>query len=1080
MSGPEPEHKQSLGTGPIAWMAQNPVAANLVMVFLLIGGWVMGSRVKQEVFPETELDMVSISVPYPGASPAEVEQGIILAVEEAVRGIDGVKRVVATAAEGRGYVTTELEVDANKQKALADIKSAVDRITSLPKEAERPIVSLLTNRSEVLSVVVYGHQDLGVLRNLAEQARDQFLTDPRITQVDLAGAPPREISIEVPREQLRIHGLTLDAIAQKVTQTSLQMPGGGVKTATGEVLVRTNERREDERGFSDIPVVTGPAGTEIRLGEIAQVHKEFAETDESASFDGMPAIMIRVFRIGEQKPLEVAAAVREQSERVQNFLPAGVKISQWRDMSEIYAQRVDLLMRNAYMGLALVMICLGLFLELRVAFWVTMGIPISFMGALMLMPALGVSVNMITLFAFIIVLGMVVDDAIVVGENIFERTQRGESYLEAAIAGTKDVGIPVVFSVLTTVAAFTPLFFVPGFSGKLFSVIPVIVISVLLISLFESLFVLPAHLGHMKKPKETGVYGLIHRQQQKVTRGLERFIKRRYTPLVRVALRWRYLTLALGVGTLIITMGFVRAGLIGFRFFPAIDGDVVTASIELPYGASVAETRKVQKRVLEAAQALVEEHGGAPIKRGLFAQIGSRGPVMGPGGPSTQTAGGHLANVQVYFVSSDKRDFETSAFAAEWRERVGPVVEAKAVQYTFNMGPSAGRPVDVEISHSDDEVLEKAAADVVAALGSQQDVTDVENGVALGKPQLDLTLRAEATSLGLSATDIARQVRAAFYGSEALRQQDGRNEVRVLVRLPDAERRNENDIADLLIRTPQGGEIPLREAAEIKRGRSWPSIERADGRRIIHVTADIREGKTTPALVLEKLSADVLTTLPDKYPGLSWGLGGENRAQRESLGSLGSGAVMALFAIYVLLAIPFRSYLQPVIVMAAIPFGLVGAIGGHVMLGLELSIMSMMGMVALSGVVVNDSLVMVDATNEFHQRQGMSHFEAVAAAGARRFRPIMLTSITTFFGLAPMILEPSVQAKFLIPMAVSLGFGVMFATAITLLIVPALYLAVEDGKNMWRWLMERPLESTEPDAPGIQAQRTIDPLDVEV
>lgn len=1080
MSGPEPEHKQSLGTGPIAWMAQNPVAANLVMVFLLIGGWVMGSRVKQEVFPETELDMVSISVPYPGASPAEVEQGIILAVEEAVRGIDGVKRVVATAAEGRGYVTTELEVDANKQKALADIKSAVDRITSLPKEAERPIVSLLTNRSEVLSVVVYGHQDLGVLRNLAEQARDQFLTDPRITQVDLAGAPPREISIEVPREQLRIHGLTLDAIAQKVTQTSLQMPGGGVKTATGEVLVRTNERREDERGFSDIPVVTGPAGTEIRLGEIAQVHKEFAETDESASFDGMPAIMIRVFRIGEQKPLEVAAAVREQSERVQNFLPAGVKISQWRDMSEIYAQRVDLLMRNAYMGLALVMICLGLFLELRVAFWVTMGIPISFMGALMLMPALGVSVNMITLFAFIIVLGMVVDDAIVVGENIFERTQRGESYLEAAIAGTKDVGIPVVFSVLTTVAAFTPLFFVPGFSGKLFSVIPVIVISVLLISLFESLFVLPAHLGHMKKPKETGVYGLIHRQQQKVTRGLERFIKRRYTPLVRVALRWRYLTLALGVGTLIITMGFVRAGLIGFRFFPAIDGDVVTASIELPYGASVAETRKVQKRVLEAAQALVEEHGGAPIKRGLFAQIGSRGPVMGPGGPSTQTAGGHLANVQVYFVSSDKRDFETSAFAAEWRERVGPVVEAKAVQYTFNMGPSAGRPVDVEISHSDDEVLEKAAADVVAALGSQQDVTDVENGVALGKPQLDLTLRAEATSLGLSATDIARQVRAAFYGSEALRQQDGRNEVRVLVRLPDAERRNENDIADLLIRTPQGGEIPLREAAEIKRGRSWPSIERADGRRIIHVTADIREGKTTPALVLEKLSADVLTTLPDKYPGLSWGLGGENRAQRESLGSLGSGAVMALFAIYVLLAIPFRSYLQPVIVMAAIPFGLVGAIGGHVMLGLELSIMSMMGMVALSGVVVNDSLVMVDATNEFHQRQGMSHFEAVAAAGARRFRPIMLTSITTFFGLAPMILEPSVQAKFLIPMAVSLGFGVMFATAITLLIVPALYLAVEDGKNMWRWLMERPLESTEPDAPGIQAQHTIDPLDVEV
>jgi multidrug efflux pump subunit AcrB len=434
--------------------------------------------------------------------------------------------------------------------------------------------------------------------------------------------------------------------------------------------------------------------------------------------------------------------------------------------------------------------------------------------------------------------------------------------------------------------------------------------------------------------------------------------------------------------------------------------------------------------------------------------------------------------VQVYFVSSDKRDFETSAFAAEWRERVGPGREAKAVQYNFNMGPERRRPVDVEISPRDDEVLEKAAADVVAALARERRHRRRERRRARQAPA-----RPDPAPGGgqprPQRADVARQVRAAFYGSEALRQQDGRNEVRVLVRLPDAERRNENDIADLLIRTPQGGEIPLREAAEIKRGRSWPSIERADGRRIIHVTADIRDGETTPALVLGKLTENVLSGLPDKYPGLSWGFGGENLAQRESLASLRSGALMALMAIYMLLAVPFRSYLQPVIVMAAIPFGLVGAIGGHVLLGLDLSIMSMMGMVALSGVVVNDSLVMVDATNEFHQRKGMPHFEAVAAAGARRFRPIMLTSITTFFGLAPMILEPSVQAKFLVPMAVSLGFGVMFATGITLLIVPALYLAVEDAKNGWRWLMGRPTESTEP-APVTARVRGIEPIDVEV
>lgn len=1060
-------------TGAVAWMAKNPVAANLLMFFLLVGGLLMSLQVKQEVFPETELDLVSISVPYPGASPAEVEQGIILAVEEAVRGIDGVKRVVATASEGRGYVSAELTVEADKEKALADIKSAVDRIVSLPKEAERPVVSLVTNRSEVLSVVVYGQQDLAVLRNLSEQVRDQFLTDRRITQVDLAGAPAREISIEVPREQMRVHGLTLDAIAQKVTQTSLQMPGGGVKTATGEVLVRTNERRQDERGFADIPVVTGPGGTEIRLGDIARVRKEFAETDESASFDGLPAIMIRVYRIGEQKPLEVAAAVREQTEKVAAWLPEGVKIAQWRDMSEIYAQRVDLLMRNAAMGLVLVMVCLGLFLELRVAFWVTMGIPTSFMGALLLMPSMDVSINMITLFAFIVVLGMVVDDAIVVGENIYERTQRGESYLEASIAGTGEVGVPVVFSVLTTVAAFSPLFFVPGFSGKLFSVIPVIVISVLLISLVESLFVLPAHLGHMKAPRPDGVYAAIHRQQQKISRGLERFIVRFYTPVARAALRWRYLTLAIGAAMLIVAIGYMRAGLIGFRFFPAIDGDVVTAAVELPYGASVEQTRAVQRRILTAAQDLITEHGGDQIKRGLFAQIGSRGPVMGPGGAGNQTSGGHLANVQAYFVASDLRDFETSKFAAEWRERVGPVPEAKSLNFNFNMGPSAGRPVDVELSHTDEAVLEQAAEEVAAALRTYEGVADIENGVALGKPQLDLTLRPEAISLGLTATDIARQVRGAFYGSEALRQQDGRNEVRVLVRLPRAERRSEHDVEELLIRTPQGGEIPLREAAEIARGRSWPSIERADGRRIVHVTADIRQGETTPGLVIGKLTEDVLSGLPEKYPALTWALGGENREQRESLGSLGTGALMALLAIYALLAIPFRSYVQPLIVMAAIPFGLVGALTGHVLLGLELSVMSLMGMVALSGVVVNDSLVLVDATNEFHQRQGMPHFEAVAAAGARRFRPIMLTSITTFFGLMPMILEPSVQARFLIPMAVSLGFGVMFATGITLLIVPSLYMAVEDVRNVVRWYRGEPLVSTAPAPPEVRDPRPL-------
>ncbi|HRI06613.1 MAG TPA: efflux RND transporter permease subunit [Nannocystaceae bacterium] len=1039
--------RKTFARGAIAWMAQNPVAANLLMLMLIVGGVLMGGRVRQEVFPETELDMISISVPYPGASPDEVETGIILAIEEAVRGVDGVKRVTSVASEGNGRVNVELTIDVDPTKALSDVKSTVDRITSLPRDAERPTVSLLTNRSEVISIVLYGEQRPAILRELAERARDQILTDPGITQVDLAGAPPKEIAIEVPQAQLRTYGLTLEQIAQKVASTALQLPGGSVKTPGGEVLIRTDERRSDALEFAAVPVVTSPNGTELTVGDIGTVEETFAETDESATFEGEPAVMVRVYRTGDQTPVDISEKAKVQIEKIRRWLPPGVKIAIWRDMSEIYRQRIDLLLRNAYSGLVLVLISLGLFLEIRLAFWVTMGIPISFLGALLLMPGFDVSVNMISLFAFIVTLGMVVDDAIVIGENIYERRQRGESFLDAAIAGAKEVATPVVFSIATTCVAFAPLFFVPGFSGKLFRVIPLIVITVLLISLLESIFVLPAHLGHLRDIKEKGLYAAIHRRQQWFSRGLENFVERRFGPVLNRVLDFRYAAFALGLALLILTFGLVGGGRIGFRFMPNIDGDVITASVELPFGTSVERTEAVQRRILDAARQTLTEFGGDRIKRGLYAQIGGKMASSGPRPTSSGLTGGHMATVQVYLVSPDDRDFDSAAFTDAWRAKVGTLVEAKSLTFSANMGPSAGAPVDVELSHADTAVLDRAAADVVAALTAIAGVTDVQNGVDTGKPQLNLTLTPEAVSLGLTVNDIARQVRGSFFGAEALRQQEGRNEVKVIARLPEEERRSEYNIEELLVRTPQGGEIPLREAAELQRGRSWPLIERADGRRIIHVTADVREGSAiTPGAVLEKLTKEILVDLPDRYPGLQWGMGGANREQQDSLGSLATGGKLALIAIYILLAIPFRSYVQPVIVMMAIPFGIVGAIGGHVLLGYDLSMISMMGIVALSGVVVNDSLVLIDAANTF-RAAGDSSRQAIFNAGKRRFRPILLTSITTFFGLMPMILETSVQARFLIPMAISLGFGVMFATFITLLIIPALYLILEDVRE---------------------------------
>ncbi|MEZ4429476.1 MAG: efflux RND transporter permease subunit, partial [Nannocystaceae bacterium] len=455
--------------GAIAWMAQNPVAANLLMLLFLLGGLVMGAQVKQEVFPETDLDAISIVVPYPGASPSEVESGIVLAIEEAVRGIDGVKRVTASAAEGVGTVTAELEIDVDKSEALSDIKGAVDRLTSLPEDSERPTVSLINTRREVISVVLYGDQDPRVLRTLAERARDQMLNDPGITQVELFGAPPREVAIEVPTAELRRHDLTLEVIAAKVAAFSIELPGGGVKTPSGEVLVRTAERRLRDDEFADIPIIADARGTDVRLGDIGEVRETFAETDEEAIFEGKPGIMIKVFRSGDQTPVEVADTVREHIERIKGWLPAGVQIAQWADWSEIYRERMDLLIRNAQMGLILVLLSLGLFLELRLAFWVTMGIPISFLGALLFMPGMDVSVNMISMFAFIVTLGMVVDDAIVIGENIYDRRQRGVPYVQAAIEGAREVATPVTFSIATTVAAFAPMLVVPGFMGKLFA-----------------------------------------------------------------------------------------------------------------------------------------------------------------------------------------------------------------------------------------------------------------------------------------------------------------------------------------------------------------------------------------------------------------------------------------------------------------------------------------------------------------------------------------------------------------------------------------------------------------------------------
>jgi len=922
----------------------------------------------------------------------------------------------------------------------------VDRITSFPQEAERPIVSLLTRRREVISLMVYGDHDQRVLHRVAEQVRDELLQDPKIVLVERSGVPPLEIAIEVPLATLRAYNLTLEEIANEVARGAVELPAGGVKTKSGEVLLRTAERRDRGKEFADIPILSRADGTEIRLGDIARIIDGFEDTDEAAFYHGKPAVELKVYRIGDQTPVEVAEAVKAHAAEIDERLPPGIGVAVWRDWSEIFRERMSLLLRNARLGLVLVLLLLGLFLEVRLAFWVTMGIPISILGALLLLPFFGVSINMVSLFGFIVTIGIVVDDAIVVGENVYENRQRGMPHLPAAIRGAQWIAWPVTFSVLTNMVAFIPVFFIPGIMGKIFRCIPAVVVCVFLISLIESLFVLPAHLGHQRPPKAHGFWAAVNRVQSRFSRRFEQAVVRFYRPALGSCLRNRYLTVSVGLAILVITIGFDQAGHIAFTFFPKIDSDRVYASVTMPYGTPVEETREVRARIVEAAGTVLARHGGEKITRGIFTHIGSARPTRGSSSQGLG-GGGHLANVQVYLVASDQRAVSAADFVREWREEVGEIPGPESLTYTYSLMIGSGPSIDVELSHTNVSVLQQAATELADALRSYQGVRDIDNGFSLGKPQLDFKIKPEARSLGITASMLGRQVRSAFYGAEALRQQRGREEVRVMVRLPEAERRSEYNVEELLILTPGGGEIPLREAATVTRGRAYTEINRADARRVLNVTADVIPGVANASKVLENLERDFLPGLMARHTGLAYSLEGQQRWQRESLESLRTGLTLALIVIYAMLAVAFGSYVQPIVVMAAIPFGLVGATLGHLIMGYDLSLMSLMGMVALSGVVVNDSLVLLHATNE-NRAKGNSPFDSVTAAGARRFRPILLTSLTTFCGLGPMIFETSVQAQFLIPMAISLGFGVLFVTFIALLLVPCLYLIVEDAKHL--------------------------------
>ncbi len=1048
--------KNGLKKGPIGWMANNAVAANLLMVIILLGGIIGVFKTKQEVFPEFSLDTIQVQVPYPGASPEETEQGIVLAIEEAVRGLDGVKRVTSTAAEGSGMVTIEILSGEDAETVLQDVKNAVDRITSFPEEAERPLVRLLASRARVISLVIAADRELNELHEAAEMARSDLLAYPEITQVEIEGVPALEIGIEIPQDTLESYGLTLEQVAQAIKTASIELPGGSVKTSAGEVLVRVTDRRKRGTEFENIIVRSDLNGSRVRLGDIATIRDGFAETDAASFLNGHRAVRVTAYRVGDETPRAVSAKVREYEKILRTKLPDAFTVQIWQDDSELLTGRIDLLTKNAMYGGILVVLLLALILRLRLALWVSLGIPISFLGAFFLLPALGVSINMLTLFAFIVTLGMVVDDAIVVGENVYHKMQQGIPRIQAAVEGAREMAMPITFSILTTMVAFAPMLFVPGIMGKLFYLIPLIVILVLGISLLESFFILPAHLAHSTGKDNEKRTGLFNRFQAFTSNSLDGFIDKAYHPVLNGMVKGRYIVLAGSVSILLLTLGLVFGGFVPFKFFPSLEGDLVRATAELPYGTPVAETIKVQKVLEAAAQKVIEKNGGQKILRGMFTNLGS-GPTSrrGPHAGGTAAGGSHLVTIELNLVPSDERSVGSEKLRRDWEAEIPPLAGLKSLTFKDMVGPSAGAAVDVVLIHEDMRLLQQASDKLASEYRGFSDLTDIENSFSEGKKQVDYRLLPKARSLGLTSFEIARQIRSAFYGAEALREQRGRNEMKVMVRYPERERRSEFNIENMLIRTPEGGQVPLSYVAEASRNLAPTSIKREDGKRTVNVSAELMPGVASAEKVLKTLKEKVLPNLMKQYPGLTWEMAGEQREQMEAFSALGMNFVVALLAMFALIAIPFRSYIQPIIIMTAIPFGFVGAILGHLFMGYNLSFISVMGIVALAGVVVNDSLVLVDAINT-KRREGGSAFEAVIYGGTRRFRPILLTSLTTFFGLAPMITETSIQARFLIPMAISLGFGVLFSTVITLLLVPSLYMIVEDvaslNRRFWKWV----------------------------
>jgi len=1029
-------------TGLIAWFARNSVAANLLMIIILVAGALSVFTVRKQMFPEIELNIISIQVPFPGAAPQEVEQGVIMLIEDAIEDVDGVEEMTSQSREGGGSVTLEVEPDYDVQVVMDEVKMLVDAIPNFPQQIEKPNIYRVRPQRQVIWMSVYGDLDERSRKELAKEVRDELKTVGGITKVDVVGDRDYEISVEISQQDLERYGLTFSQIVDAVRGTSIDVAGGSIKTPNGDILLRANNQAYVGGEFEEIVLLSRADGTRLTLGDIAKVEDGFIEEESYTRFDGKPATFVRVQSVGDQNDLKIAEYVRDYTKRKNEELPDGVQVAQWGDSSYYLQGRLDLMLDNMWMGGLLVFLMLSLFLQLRLAFWVMIGIPVCFLGtiALMPLPMFDISINMISLFGFILVLGIVVDDAIVIGESVYTEIEENGKSIDNVIAGAKRVAMPATFGVLTTMVAFVPMLTVEGGMGAIWESIAWVVILCLAFSLVESKLILPAHIANMKYSKQKGEKNnAFQRFRNKFASAIKSFVEKHYRPFLKKCLHYRYTTLATFVGMLILMAGLMSGGIVRWVFFPDIPSDFVQANVEMQPGTSETRTIEVLNSVeksLNAVNSRIKESDGEAVVR--HTNIWMNGNTSG--------------TVFVELQKGEDRQIDGFEIVNQWRESVPELAGVKALNFQGSMSGGSGFDVEFQLIGENLDELKAAADELKLKLADYDGVFDIEDTFGDGKEEILLQTKPLATAMGINLAELATQVRYAFYGAEAQRIQRGDEEVKVMVRYPRDQRESVGNLQNMKLRGPDGSEIPFTELADIEFAEGYSTITRIDRQRSVNVRARVDKDRVEPFRIVNEVREDKIQPILDKYPSVGFQLQGATQDEAEATSSLAIGGLLAMFAVYALMAIPLKSYSQPLIIMSVIPFGMIGAVIGHWVIGMPVSILSLFGIIALAGVVVNDSLVMVDYVNRARD-MGTDLRKAVLDAGCRRFRAITLTSLTTFFGLLPIVLEKSLQAKIVIPMAISLAFGIIFATVITLLLIPCLYLILADTKRGVRTML---------------------------